>query len=98
MTTPSGRIRLLDPTVGPVVAQAHMAARPADLRGLRLGLLANGKRTADTILNALGDLLRAHGVREVAFANKRDYARPAPPEVLDDLAKRCDVLVTGVGD
>ena len=95
----STRVRILDPTVEPVEAHGVMAPRPADLSGLRVGLLANGKRNADKLLDAVATLLaERYRLAEVVARNKGDASRPAPRAIVEELLGRCDVVVTATGD
>ena len=61
---------IIDPTAGPAAGSerdpAALAARPASLSGLRLGLLANTKRNAEEFLTQVGrELAARYGVRTV---------------------------------
>ncbi len=76
-----------------------LAPRGADLNGATVGLLENGKQNARLFLEEVaGVLRREHGVGEVTLRRKEIFAQPAPPELVDELAAACDVVVTGVGD
>lgn len=94
---------ILDPTVGAPAedgaAPVRLAPRPADLTGLRVGLLGNTKRNADVFLEELAALLaQRHGTTTALSRTKPSIVHPAPPEVLDQLRTGCDVVVVGVGD
>ncbi|HEY7063071.1 MAG TPA: hypothetical protein VII06_16450 [Chloroflexota bacterium] len=92
-------LTLLDPRLGARPAHVTRAPRPADLRGKRVGLLANGKANSKEFLTALGSLLRErHGAVPLLIVGKPSSSRMAPAETLDQLAARCDVVVTAVGD
>lgn len=91
-------LTVLDPTVGAGVSTAELAPRPASFAGLVVGYLDNGKPNSDRFLDELSQRLGAGGVREVVRARKANIGRLAEPEVIRDLAERCDVVVTGVGD
>jgi hypothetical protein len=99
--TRPGRVVYLDPTVdpeGPDPTRAP-AARADGLDGKTLGLLANGKVNADTLLLLVRDGLAArYRLREVVQRAKLDSSRPAPAPLLDELARTCDVVVTAIGD
>ena len=93
------RLTLLDPRAEAWPLQATRAPRPRDLRGKRVGLLANSKPNSDELLAALGALLRERcGVGELVTARKPNASRVAPAETLDRLAAQCDVVVTATGD
>lgn len=69
------------------------------LDGLRLGLLGNTKLNADEVLAAVGDLLtRQFNIVAVTRRTKPTFSRPAPPELVEELAASCDIVLTGVGD
>jgi hypothetical protein len=64
-----------------------------------VGLVDNGKRNADAFLRALGELLQVRfGAQEVHLRRKPNASLPAPPELVEDLLARCDVVIAGVGD
>lgn len=91
---------LVDPTGQTHVVVRKMAPRAGRaLRNARVGLVDNGKQNADAFLNALGTLLRErYGVAEVVARRKPSFALPAPADLVEDLAARCDFVVAGVGD
>jgi hypothetical protein len=94
---------LVDPTSTqrrPPVATFSLAPRRArDLKGATVGLLANTKFNSDTLLNAIGELLRErHGVERLVAAQKPYFGRPLPEEMAADLAARCDAVITAIGD
>jgi len=94
---------IIDPTIGPAADsnqdQATLAARPADLSGLRLGLLANTKRNAEQFLDQVGRLLgEQYGMTTVVATKKPNIVDTAPEATLEQLRAECDVVVTGVGD
>ena len=92
-------IRILDPTVAPAPADAPLAKRLVDLDGAVLGLLANGKVNGDRLLDLVRDeLVRRYDVREVVLMTKPSASRPAEDPMLEQLAARCDVVVTAIGD
>jgi hypothetical protein len=92
---------MIDPTAGPATRgeATALAARKADLRGSRVGLLANTKRNAEQFLDEVGALLRQeHGVAGVVRRKKLSITDPVPAEILAELVAECDVAVVGVGD
>lgn len=92
---------ILDPTgsTAPRIGAAALAPRRADLRGARVGLLENTKHNAALLLDDLAELLqREHGAAEVLRRTKTAFALPLPDELLQELVRECDVVVTGVGD
>ena len=92
---------MLDPTGGSSATATgpRLAARPARLDGLVVGLVANPKRNAEQFLDAVGELLTAeHGTAGVVRTRKTSITDPIPRATLDELAQRCDVVLIGVGD
>jgi hypothetical protein len=92
---------MIDPTAGPATGTkaTALAARKPDLRGSRVGLLANTKRNAEQFLDEVGALLRQdHGAAGVVRRKKLSITDRVPPDILADLVATCDVVVVGVGD
>ena len=93
------RLTLLDPRVDARPRGTVRAPRLAELRGKRVGLLANGKPNSEEFLAALGALLRERqGAAELIPAHKPNASRVAPDAILSELAARCDAVVTATGD
>ena len=90
-------IRVLDPRVDPEREPLALAPALAALEGATIGLLDNTKIGTARFYDHLETLLRRHGVREIVRRRKPDSSRPAPREVLDDLAG-ADAVVSGIGD
>ena len=92
-------IRVLSP-VGVVIAEQMTApALPADWAGLSVGFIDNTKHNFDRLAREMGDLLRErHGVKAVIYRRKANASTAAPPEILAELAKECDVVFAGSGD
>ena len=93
------RIRVLNP-VGEVRQEALAAPPlPASLTGLTVGFIDNTKHNFDRLADAFGALLRErYGVKEVVRRRKANAASGAPPEVLAELSKACDLVFAGSGD
>lgn len=90
---------ILDPTVGAVTRPVQMAPRLDTLEGKVIGLLDNSKVNSDHFLAYLQETLRRqHGVAEFLPRQKRGASGITPAELLDELAGRCDAVVTAVGD
>ncbi len=92
--------RILDPTGRSAGKPAlTMAPRPAGLRGATVGLLENRKHNAARFLQEVGRLLvERHGAKELVLRSKGGSNAPVEEPLLEELARRCDVVVTGVGD
>jgi hypothetical protein len=92
--------RILDPTLRTASPNAVSAApRPDDLRGITLGLLANGKSNGMALLDRIAELLRErHGVGEIVRVAKTNASAPVSEEDSELLAKRCAAMITAIGD
>ena len=63
-----------------------------------VGLLDNTKEQGDLILEAVADALkREYGVARVVIRRKEYFSRPAANELLDEMAKEVDVVVSALG-
>jgi hypothetical protein len=95
----TNEIVVVDPAAEDAVQQAALAARLSTLEGTRIALIGNAKHMAEEMLREVESLLKArYGVAEVSYYRKRNASVPTPPEVLADLAARCDAVVHGVAD
>jgi hypothetical protein len=93
------RIEVLSP-VG-VVARETIAipALPRAWSGKSVGFLDNTKANFDVLARQLGALLQErYGVREIVHRRKANASTPAAPDIVAELAKRCDVVFAGSGD
>lgn len=89
------------PTAPASAAQAFSLAAPRfpDLDGKVVGLVENGKFNSDRLLDEIGELLGTrYTVKELVRDRKEYFGRPIPEDHARELAARCDVVITGVGD
>ena len=99
MVIEATKLRILDPTVEALPDNTLLAPRPDDLNGKTVGLLANGKRNSDELLDAVCALLQdTYELKGLFRANKGDSSRPAPKHIMDDLLEKCDLVITATGD
>jgi len=91
---------LVDPTSSTVRAAFSLAPRRhRDLNGKRVGLLNSTKYNSDHLLDGIADLLRErYSVGEVMRTRKPYFGRPVPDEMAQEMASRCDVVITAIGD
>lgn len=76
-----------------------LAARPAALTHVTVGLLDNTKPNATPLLIEIGDALeRRFGVGTTRLYTKDYFGTPAKTDLVDLIALECDVVVTAVGD
>jgi hypothetical protein len=87
--------------VSPVDERARtaepLAPRPPDLTGKRVALLDISKRRGGEFLDRVEELLRARGADPFRVA-KPLFARPAPEEVIAEIAIRADLAVEALAD
>lgn len=89
---------LVDPTHRPEPKRRE-APRLDTLKGKRGALLDNRKGNADRLLRAIGELMvERYDVGEMDAVQKFIYSRRADPQVIDDLVRDYDFVVTAVGD
>ena len=92
-------MKLFDPTSAPVARSVVLAPRPPKLDGLRVGLVENTKFNSEALLVRLGTrLAKDHGMRVARISRKRSPSHGVTEEALEDLARVCDLIVSGIGD
>jgi hypothetical protein len=92
-------LRILDPTIAADHAESTMAKRVADLEGKVLGLLSNSKVNGDQLLDLVREgLATRYRITNVVIMKKSSASRVADEEMLDALARDCDIVVTAIGD
>lgn len=93
---------LVSPTAQPAANAAGFALAPralSSLDGKVVGLLDSTKRNSDHLLDGLGTLLsQRYAVKELVREAKPYFGNPVPDDQAAALARRCDVVITGVGD
>jgi hypothetical protein len=93
------QLGLLDPTDAEVVQRRVLAPRLADLHGKVGGFLDNRKQNADLLLQRIAERLTAeYGLAGAVHQAKFIYSRVADPAIIDELSRRCDFVVVGIGD
>ncbi|MDB5808340.1 MAG: hypothetical protein JWN94_462 [Betaproteobacteria bacterium] len=67
--------------------------------GIRLGVLDNSKANADHLLKLIVDgVKKDFKVDSVVIKRKPASSRPATPEMLDELAKEADLVISAMAD
>jgi len=93
------RIRVLSPVGVDPLETLTVPALPLGLSGLTVGFLDNTKANFDRLAGDIGRLLREqHGVKDVVHRRKPNASTPAPPELIAEIAKTCDVVFAGSAD
>lgn len=91
------KVEILSPVAEAEGAATSSALRPETLDGQWVGFLDNTKPNTDVFLSRVEELLRERfAPSQVIRQRKRHGGRPA--EDVDELARKCQVVVNGVGD
>lgn len=95
----AGNATIFEPT-----ATARTAVRTSrraldGLEGKVVGFIDNVKPNFHFLVDDLADLLVAnYGVTSVVKHRKRTASVPAPEEIIADVVRQCDLVITGSGD
>jgi hypothetical protein len=93
------RITLVVPEAPVAAAAAAGERRRAGGSGLRLGILDNSKGNADHLLRFIVEGVKAaRPVASVVMTRKGSVSLPAPAEVLDQLTREADFVVSAMAD
>ena len=96
MTT---KILLVVPEAPAPGSAAVVEQRRIDTRGIRLGVLDNGKGNADHLLRFIVERARAAvPVESVVVLRKAAVNLPASADILDQLTREADVVVSAMAD
>jgi hypothetical protein len=84
----------------PMEETEHLkAARRLGSSGIRLGVLDNSKANADHLLNLIVEgVSKEFKVDSVVVKRKPTSSRPAAEQILDELAKEADLVVSAMAD
>ena len=89
---------ILDPTIPRPERRIDYAGRPADLHGLRIGLVDSTKKNAEAVLLRIAaKLASAYGMKCEALVHKHQRA-PLEPSQIAELQGKTDFVIVGVGD
>ncbi len=99
LTTTMDALAVYDPRGALQEHSTPVAPRVAALAGLRLGVLDNSKWNANKLLR--GSLALLQGQHEFATVNyyvKHSFSKDAAPELIEQMARECDIVLTAIGD
>ena len=93
------KLSILDPTA-PARTGVHQTRRTLpSLKGKVVGFIDNSKPNFSHLVDDISELMASrYGVKATVKHSKRLASIAASGDVLDDLARRCDLVVTGSGD
>ncbi len=89
---------LVDPTDPQLSAAQPLARRLPSLAGVSVALLDNRKGNANHLLARIGARLRELGAAETPAWSKPIFSRPALAALVEQIAARCQAVVTAIGD
>ncbi len=93
-----GKIFLVVPDA-PLEETVQLKANRKITGGIRLGVLDNSKANADHLLKLIVDgVKKDFKVDSVVYKRKPASSRPATDEMLDELAKEADLVISAMAD
>lgn len=79
--------------------ELHLAKRPKSLTGLRVGVLDNTKWNGWKLEERIAALLAPQlSLGQISRYKKESFSRDAAPELLEQIARENDIVLTGIGD
>ena len=89
--------------LSPIDPEAYSQWRPAprleSIHGKVGGFLGNRKANASLLLENVRELLhKEFELRDAYATDKYVYSRPAAEDIVEELASRCDFVVTAIAD
>jgi hypothetical protein len=89
---------ILNPTIEVEKEHIEYVPRPAQLPGLRIGVLDNTKKNAETVLrNIARRLIETHEMK-LGMVMHKFYRSPLTESQIDELKSNSDFVIAGVGD
>jgi hypothetical protein len=93
------RLGLMIPVDEDLAQQRRAAPALHELHGAVAGFLDNRKNNADKLLARIRDVLKGRfELSDVVWREKFIFSRLAAPAVIDELAERCQFVITAIGD
>ncbi len=90
---------VFDPRGVVATERRELAPRPAELRGLRLGVLDNTKWNANRLLRkTVARLSEKATFGAVNYYRKESFSKDAEPVLLATIASANDIVLTAIGD
>ena len=93
------KIRIVAPDAPLEAGEKLESNRKIGTGGIRLGLLDNSKANADHLLNLIVEgVKKEFEVGSVVYKRKPASSAPATEQILDELAKEADLVVSAMAD
>lgn len=90
-------LEVLDPTDESVAATIEVAARPASLEGLTVGLLDISKARGNVFLDRIEHHLNERGIQTLRYT-KPTFSKPAPVDLRHEITVNCDAVIEALAD
>ena len=96
----SRKVILVVPEAPPVQAAAGAERRRLSTAGVRLGILDNSKGNADHLLKLVVEGVQKTDVpiKSIVSLRKGSVSLPAPGEIIEQLAREADVVLSAMAD
>jgi hypothetical protein len=92
-------VAVFDPRGTVDAEEIPVAPRVATLAGLRLGVLDNSKWNANKLLRGASAVLaEAAPFAAISYYVKHSFSKDAAPELIDEIARASDLVLTAIGD
>ncbi len=88
---------VLDPTGERSPVGRELLRRPPSLEGRTVGLLDISKPRGDVFLDRLEERLTELGVRVERY-RKPTFTKPAPVDLRQEIAQRCELVIEALAD
>jgi len=89
---------ILDPTIATEREYIDYVARPAQLRGLRIGVIENTKKNSEAVLRTVAEKLAVADGMTLEVLVHKDQRAPLKDVQISELKGSVDFAITGVGD
>lgn len=90
-------MQLLDPSSEQTPPHRDRAPKLERLRGTKIGLLDISKARGDVFLNQIEEHLVQRGARVKRY-RKPTFAKNAPRDLREEIAKHCDAVIEALAD
>ena len=95
----SEMIIVLDPTASTGKEPQKLRRSIDKLEGKVIGFIDNAKPNFHYLVDDLAEVLTStYDVRSIVKHRKRGASIPAPVEMVNEISKQCDLVITGSGD
>ena len=91
-------IKFLDPRANVNPGDRPLIPGLHSLEGKVIGIIDNGQSNSTSMFQELAKLLQEKfNTREVLFKTKPTHMQGAPKPIMEEILRRCDAVITGLG-